>query len=63
MRQALLGVKGVVDAEVWYDDKRADVEYDPETVEVAALVLAIDGAGFAGSGMAVKDDSDGGAGS
>ena len=63
MRRALLGVRGVVDAEVWYDDKRADVEYDPETVEVAALVLAIDGAGFAGSVMAVKDDSDGGAGS
>ena len=41
MRRALLGVRGVVDAEVWYDDKRADVEYDPETVEVAALVLAI----------------------
>lgn len=49
MRQALLGVKGVVDAEVWYDDKRADVRYDPELVEVAALVMAIDGAGFAGS--------------
>ncbi len=51
MRQALLGVKGVVDAEVWYDDKRADVQYDPEVVDVAALVLAIDGAGFAGSVM------------
>ncbi len=51
MRQALLGVKGVVDAEVWYDDKRADVRYDPELVEVAALVLAIDGAGFAGALM------------
>jgi copper chaperone CopZ len=63
VRRALLGVRGVVDAEVWYDDKRADVEYDPETVEVAALVLAIDGAGFAGSLMAVQDDSDGGAGS
>ena len=51
MRQALLGVKGVVDADVWYDDKRADVRYDPELVEVAALVLAIDGAGFAGALM------------
>ena len=51
MRQALLGVKGVVDADVWYDDKRADVRYDPELVEVAALVLAIDGPGFAGALM------------
>ena len=58
MRQALLGVAGVVDAEVWYDDKRADVEYDPELVEVTALVLAVDGAGFAGSVME-EEASDG----
>ena len=57
MRQALLGVTGVVDAEVWYDDRRADVRYDPALVEVAALVLAIDGAGFAGS--VIEEASDG----
>lgn len=59
MRQALLGVKGVVDAEVWYDDKRADVRYDPEMVEVPALVMAIDGAGFAGSVMEEASDRSG----
>ena len=48
MRQALLGVRGVVDAEVWYDDKRADVEYDPDTVNPLDLdsgVVPLIGAG------------------
>ena len=49
MRQALLSVDGVVDAEVSYDDKRADVRYRPDLVDTAALVAAIDGAGFSAS--------------
>ena len=49
MRRALMGVDGVVDAEVSYDDKRADVRYRPDMVEPAALVAAIDGAGFSAS--------------
>ena len=44
-----MGVDGVVDAEVSYDDKRADVRYRPDMVEPAALVAAIDGAGFSAS--------------
>ncbi len=44
-----MGVDGVVDAEVSYDDKRADVRYQPDMVEPAALVAAIDGAGFSAS--------------
>ncbi len=52
MRQALLGVDGVVEAEVSYDDKRADVRYRPDVVEPAALVAAIDGAGFTASVIA-----------
>lgn len=53
MRQALLEVRGVVEAEVSYEDKRADVRYEPSVVQPAALVAAIDGAGFA---AAVMDD-------
>ncbi len=49
MRRALMGVDGVVDAEVSYDDKRADVRYRPDMVEPAALVAAIDDAGFSAS--------------
>ena len=44
-----MGVDGVVDAEVSYDDKRADVRYQPDLVEPAALVSAIDDAGFSAS--------------
>ena len=51
MRQALLEVTGVVDAEVSYEDKRAEVRYEPNVVQPAALVAAIDGAGFAASVM------------
>ena len=51
MRRALMGVDGVVDAEVSYDDKRADVRYQPDMVEPAALVAAIDGVGFSASVM------------
>ncbi len=41
-----MGVDGVVDAEVSYDDKRADVRYQPDIVEPAAMLAAIDDAGF-----------------
>ena len=51
MRQALLEVTGVVDAEVSYDDKRADVRYEPDVVAPAALIAAIDGVGFSASLM------------
>ncbi len=46
MRQALTAVDGVVDADVSYDDKRADVRYQPAVVQPAALVAAVDGSGF-----------------
>ncbi len=49
MRQALIGVDGVVDADVSYDDKRAEVRYQPDMVEPAALVAAIDDVGFSAS--------------
>lgn len=52
MRQALLGVDGVVDAVVSYDDKRADVRYQPDRVEVAALLAAIDAAGLSATVVA-----------
>ena len=51
MRQALLEVTGVVDAEVSYEDKRADVRFEPNLVQPAALVAAIDGVGFSASVM------------
>ena len=44
-----MGVDGVVDADVSYDDKQADVRYQPDLVEPAALVAAIDRAGFSAS--------------
>ena len=46
MRQALRDVDGVVDANVSYDEKRAEVRYHPEVVDPAVMVEAIDGAGF-----------------
>ncbi len=46
-----MGVDGVVDAEVSYDDKRANVRYQPDVVEPAAMLVAIDGAGFSASVM------------
>ena len=51
MRQALKAVDGVVDAEVSYDDKRADVRYQPDVVQPAALVAAVDDSGFAAEVM------------
>ena len=46
-----MGVDGVVDAEVSYDDKRADVRYRPDVARPAAMVAAIDAAGFSASVM------------
>ena len=55
MRQALLGVDGVVDAKVWYDDKRAEVHYAPADVDTVAMVVAIEAAGFAASVINTDD--------
>ena len=55
MRQALRAVDGVVDAEVSYDDKRADVRYQPGLVEPAALVAAVNDSGFAAEVMKSDD--------
>jgi len=44
-----MGVDGVVDAEVSYDDKRADVRHQSDMVELAAMLAAIDDAGFSAS--------------
>ena len=55
MRQALLGVDGVVDTKVWYDDKRAEVDYVPTVVDTLTMVLAIEAAGFAASVINADD--------
>ncbi len=55
MRQALLRVDGVVDAKVWYDDKRAEVRYAPMVVDTVAMLLAIEAAGFAASVINADD--------
>jgi copper chaperone CopZ len=55
VRQALLGVDGVVDAKVWYDDKRAEVRYAPMVVDTVAMLLAIEAAGFAASVINADD--------
>ena len=55
MRQAILGVNGVVDAKVWYDDKRAEVHYAPSVVDTVAMVLAIEAAGFVASVINADD--------
>ena len=46
-----MGVDGVVDAEVSYDDNRADVRYQPDVVNPAVLVAAIDKTGFSAAVM------------
>ena len=50
-------VDGVVDAEVSYDDKRADVRYQRDMVRPPAMVAAIDAAGFSAS--VIEDDDAG----
>lgn len=56
MRQALRDVDGVVDAEVFYDEKRADVRYRADRVQPSAMVSAIDSVGF--SATVIDDDAD-----
>ena len=51
MRQALLGVTGVVNADVSYNDKRANIQYEPGVVKPESLIAAIDSVGFAASLM------------
>ena len=46
MRQALLSVEGVFDADVSYDDARAEVTYEADLVETSALVKAVEDIGF-----------------
>ncbi len=58
MSQALKAVQGVVDAEVSFDTKRAEVHYDPEMVAPEKLVQAVNDAGF-GANLAIKADSEG----
>ena len=55
MRRALMSVKGVMAAEVSYDDKRADVQYRPDLVEPGVLVNAINEVGFKASVMEGQD--------
>ncbi len=42
---------GVTKAEVSISDRTVDVEYDPETVELDALVTAIDDQGYEVAGL------------
>lgn len=46
MRQELVGLEGVVAAEVSYDDKLAKIRYLPERVTPQQMVTAIDATGF-----------------
>ena len=46
VRQALLAVDGVVQAEVSHADGRAEVVYDPAKVQPAVLQSAIVAAGY-----------------
>ena len=49
-----MSVDGVVEAKVSYDDKRADVRYQPDKAEPAAMLAAIKEAGFSAS--VIEDD-------
>ena len=51
MRQALLGVTGVVNADVSYSGKRANIQYESGVVNPERLIAAIDSVGFAASLM------------
>ena len=51
VRQALLDVTGVVNADVSYSDKRANIQYEPGVVKPERLIAAIDDVGFAASLM------------
>lgn len=45
--KALRGVAGVLDADVSLQRNEARVTYDPGRADVASLVAAVDGAGYA----------------
>ena len=49
MRQALLGVTGVVNADVSYSGKRANIQYESGVVNPERLIAAIDSVGFTAS--------------
>ena len=55
MSRGLKAVTGVVDAEVSYDERRADVKYRPDVVAPEALIAAVEDAGF---GASLLDESD-----
>ena len=55
MSQGLKAVAGVVDAEVSYDDQRAEVQYRPGIVTPEELVEAVEATGF---GAALLDESE-----
>ena len=42
-------VEGVTSAEVSYEQKQADVTYDPELTDPDELIVTVDGIGFAAS--------------
>lgn len=46
MSQGLKALDGVVDAEVFFDEQRADVKYDPAVVKPEKLVEAVIEIGF-----------------
>jgi len=54
--QGLKAVAGVIDAEVSFDEQRADVEYRPDIVAPEALIAAVKEAGFDAT---LLDESDG----
>ena len=60
MSQGLKAVAGVVDAQVFYDEQRADIEYRPDIVVPAALVEAVEKTGF---GATLLDEPDAAGGS
>ncbi len=49
-----MSVDGVVEAEVLFDEQRADVRYRPGLTEPADLVAAIDDAGFSASVLEIS---------
>ncbi len=55
MSQGLKAVAGVVDAKVFYAERRADVEYRPDIVAPAALIEAVRETGF---GATLLDEPD-----
>lgn len=59
MSQGLKGVEGVVDAEVLFDDKRAEVKYDPDAVTPQKLVEVVNATGFRATVLGDEQAKDG----